>query len=85
MAVATPEEIADWTHYIEVELMGSCRSIESDPEREHLLNNAEFCQLLDGLIFNCEVCNWWCELSEMAADGNQHGICTDCHDEDEDD
>lgn len=81
--MATEQERAEWLHFIEHTLMGSCHTIESDEDHAHLLDNEEFCALLDSIIFLCEVCNWWCELSEMGADGHQHGICLDCCDDDE--
>ncbi|WBF79306.1 hypothetical protein IACHDJAJ_00067 [Aeromonas phage vB_AdhS_TS3] len=33
--------------------------------------------------FNCEVCGWWCWGDERA-DTKQGQVCTDCHEEDED-
>lgn len=74
----TEEEFREWQQFIEHTLMGSCKAIESCEDHDHLLDNEFFCELLDSIIFNCETCNWWCEISEMGADGNQHGICRDC-------
>lgn len=71
------EERTEWTSYIE-SLSGTCKAIEGDEEYEHLLEDENFCALLDSLIFNCEYCNWWCEMSDMGADGQQHGICREC-------
>lgn len=37
------------------ELQGTCKSLAEAG--------------LDELIFECERCNWWCEISEMSEDG----------------
>lgn len=38
-------------------------------------------QALDQLVFECEVCGWWCEMSEMLDD--RDGVCDDHEGEDE--
>jgi len=73
----TEAERMEWTRYIEGTLQGSCEIIEGG-EYEHLLDNQEFCDLLDSLIFCCEVCDWWCEVSEKSGD---RPVCLDCEDE----
>lgn len=63
------------------ELQGSCHSLNEVLERNNMEgadNDAEFCASLDSLVFCCECCNWWCEVSEMADDGGAQGICFDC-------
>lgn len=32
---------------------------------------------IDNQIFECEVCGWWCEISEQH-EGEENGICDDC-------
>lgn len=73
----TEPERTEWTTYIEGTLLGSAENIEGS-EYEHLLLDEDFCALLDGLIFRCEMCDWWCELSEMST---QDYVCIDCADE----
>lgn len=71
------ERDAHWVSIIEG-LQGTCNSLEADEDHAGLLNDLDFCALLDSLVFCCELCNWWCELSEMGNDGNSNGICRDC-------
>ena len=36
---------------------------------------------IDNEIFLCEVCGWWCEISEQVAELD--GTCQDCYDAEE--
>ena len=54
-------------------LRGTCKSIY-DFHDEHDLSLEEF-QMIDDEIFNCDVCGWWCEISEM---GDEQSVCDDC-------
>jgi len=61
-------------------LKGTCESLDSGC---HVCGctfddlSVEELQELDGEIFMCGECNWWCELSE--ANGDDGSVCTDCH------
>ena len=75
-------EAADIAETIADQLQGSCDSLQSRLEhidREDLEMNQEFCDRLDSLVFNCECCNWWCEISEMTDDPDHDWNCTDCY------
>lgn len=43
-----------------------------------------FCSIIDQEIFRCEVCDWWCEQSEMAERSDERWICEECSDQEED-
>lgn len=62
-------------------LLGTCMSItDLGGGYEGLQNDKEFCEALDGEVFKCEVCGWWCENHEadgQAADDG-HSICEEC-------
>lgn len=58
------------------QLQGTCKSIHDlGEEFEEAQNDKIFCERLDDLVFECEVCNWWCELSEMS---DIEMTCDDC-------
>lgn len=74
-----PVPVAD----IAEDLRGTCQSLMdalAKHDMEAAANDIDFTQALDELVFECEQCSWWCELSEMA--DAQH-ICTDCDDGEE--
>lgn len=63
------------------ELQGSCLSLNEVLERNDMDGadgDLDFCASLDSIVFCCESCNWWCEVSEMSDDGDSQGICFDC-------
>lgn len=60
------------------ELQGTCKSLQEVATDEEI-NNKEFSQELDTLVFECERCNWWHEISEMA--DNEEWICEECENE----
>lgn len=66
------------------QLEGTCKSIDKlqDDEIDAARNDAVFCARLDELIFECETCNWWCEISEMAE--GKDWICDECSEEEKD-
>lgn len=73
---------------IAYELQGTCISLTAmleQHEMEEMENDRNFCNALDALVFECELCGWWFEISEMC---DQHDTwkCEDCchGDEDED-
>lgn len=45
----------------------------------HLQDDAAFCEELDSLVFECSVCNWWHDQSEMSK--SEDWVCEDCSDE----
>lgn len=61
------------------DLNGSCDSLEHqliNHDAEQLLDYMPFLNYLDNVIFLCDGCGWWCELSEMA----DSGVCNSCDD-----
>ena len=73
----------DMAHKAAEQLQGTCKSIpELGEEFEDLEDDSDFCATLDSLVFECERCNWWCEISEMsekcADDGGWY--CDECED-----
>lgn len=54
------------------ELRGSCRAIYNVHEDDDL--TLEEYRMTDNEIFECAVCGWWCEISEM----EDEGVCSDC-------
>ena len=62
-------------------LLGTCQDItDLGGEYEDLQDNKEFCEALDGEVFKCEMCGWWCEnheASEIHADKGQL-VCDEC-------
>lgn len=66
------------------QLQGTCKSIpELGEEFEALLNDDAFCARLDELVFECEECGWWCEISEMSQ--NKEWTCEECAPEEDED
>lgn len=70
-----PPPPAEWPALVDA-LQGTCGDLPA--EHEGLWNNRAFCDMVDGQIFRCEVCEWWCELSEMGSDGQSQGVCYEC-------
>lgn len=61
------------------QLQGTSKAIyDLGEEYEALENNAEFCAVLDSLVFCCTVCENWFEQSEMSE--TQDWICESCED-----
>ena len=59
------------------ELRGQCMlSLEDILEREGIDENDFDHSYLDSLVFLCEDCGWWCEISEMNDSGDW--VCEDC-------
>lgn len=75
----TVEEIAE-------ELRGSCQFLCVVLERNDMHgmdNDPAFCAALDGIVFCCEQCEWWCEQSEMGDRDDDRWICQECTDEED--
>lgn len=75
----TPTEMAEEAAR---QLQGSSQSLANlGEEFEELQNNDEFCNRLDELVFECEQCNNWFEMSEMAENDEDRWICESCNEE----
>jgi hypothetical protein len=81
--MTTPSEAAQ---LVAEHLVGSCeRTIESsledlklDPDFEH---SDEFCAALDGDVFCCVGCGWWCY--QPAVDQCSEWYCENCAEDEE--
>lgn len=65
---------------IAYELQGTCSSLLGVLEQydmEGAENDDAFTATLDSLVFECEGCSWWFEISEMCAD-HDTWKCEDC-------
>lgn len=65
---------------IAYDLQGTCYSLSevlAEYDAEELEFNLAFCDRLDSIVFCCESCNWWFEISEMCS---EHDVwkCEDC-------
>lgn len=67
-------------------LQGTCMSIEDGCEQvgiDHDAMTVEEHQELDGLVFLCDQCGWWCEACEANENpGGGGDLCDDCAEED---
>jgi len=76
-----PKTVDDIAH----ELQGSASSLESVLEyngMEAAGDDQDFLQALDQLVFCCDDCGWWCEISEMIDTGDSsEQVCDDCGEE----
>lgn len=74
------DQLTDAARIIASDLQGTCMSLTEALERAglpaELELNIDFCNELDQLVFECENCGWWYELSEMSETKNY--TCTDC-------
>lgn len=71
------EEIAE-------QLRGSCESLHNVlymNGMEEMEDNQEFCEKLDAIVFCCEICNWWSEVSDMADLDGCGLVCVECNEE----
>lgn len=65
-------------------LQGTCESLGTKLEQmypdmvEEDLTTDELFKI-DSTVFLCETCGWWCEISEMADNGEW--ICQECADD----
>lgn len=62
-------------------LEGTCDSLANVLEEmgvEEMMNNLEFCSLLDMSVFCCEECNWWFEMTETE---DLEWTCSNCADD----
>lgn len=61
------------------ELQGTPRSIPEFATAEEA-DDEVFLGELDQHVFECTVCGWWCEVSEMS-EKHEDFVCTDCEDD----
>lgn len=81
----TDKSPSDIAHEIAETLQGTPMSLGNALEqigRGELENNIEFCTALDQLVFLCEGCGWWCEMSEVSTVDD--GFCDECSPTDDD-
>lgn len=62
------------------ELRGTCNSLLLLLEEKGVVDNAIVLTAIDQDIFECAVCNWWCDMSELSEHdhGTGDNICADC-------
>ena len=68
-------------------LQGTCKSIDDglrDIDREDDELTIDEHRELDGLVFECAECGWWCEAGEANEnpDGSGEDLCDDCKGDD---
>jgi len=74
-----------WESYVEYAIApgGAFEGATNIPDDFYNLP-PEALDAFDAVVFECQTCNWWCEISEVASDENGENICLDCApDEDE--
>jgi len=59
-------------------LSGAIQEVTGNDDLDEDSLTEDQCKEIDGEIFLCGECNWWCETVERADDDEQ--ICTDCYD-----
>lgn len=78
--VTYPKSVAE----IAYELQGTCNSLHEVLSHYDMVEvevDSEFCSSLDMLVFCCESCNWWYDVSEMCQ-GHGDWHCEYCYPED---
>jgi hypothetical protein len=60
------------------QLRGTYENLHPLLEEFQIVDNMEVFRAIDDEIFTCEVCGWWCEISEMS-DTDQ--VCRDCEED----
>lgn len=79
-----PEDLVLILSYVAEQLRGQCiEDLQQVLERLNLsrLETKEFCLAIDGEVFSCEGCGWWCEACEESESCPGH--CTDCEPDDD--
>lgn len=72
MKTISAEDIAE-------SLQGTCKSLTEaleEHDAEKLEDDMAFCLEIDQLVFCCESCSWWSEMSEMSDESDM--ICVEC-------
>jgi hypothetical protein len=78
----TPIDVLDW---VAEELRGQCvhslLDVLERVELPELEGDQDFTTALDGEVFLCDQCGWWCEVCEESKSSS--GCCTDCQPDDD--
>lgn len=80
MADAVELTVRQKAEEIAHDLNGTCQSLTTaleGREWDGLDTNDEFTAVLDSLVFECEGCSWWFEVSEMCPE-HDAWKCEDC-------
>lgn len=64
--------------YVAEHLQGSCDTLEKHTTQEER-DNPAFMAALNDIVFLCDSCSWWCEVSEQS-DRDDDMICNECND-----
>lgn len=56
------------------ELLGTCKSIGDVMEADYEMADWILIELVEAIVYQCEVCGWWVERDDVDGDGT----CTDC-------
>ncbi len=62
-------------------LQGTCLSLEQACEDLGLEVDDVDTDLLDGEVFLCAQCGWWCEACEANEGPDGEDVCDDCHED----
>ena len=63
------------------DLMGTCQSLQGCLENHEMEGYdavMEFCHALDLIAWECNVCEWWTEASDV----DDNDVCSGCRDDD---
>lgn len=77
------QDIRNKAEEVAYALQGSCGSLLNELENrgwEVLELNSEFLAAIDSLVFECEGCGWWFEISEMCGEHDTWKCEDCCHD-----
>lgn len=80
----TEQTTEEKARFIAEQIEGTCQSLHGvleQHEMDGLDNDQNFCDTLDGLVFECKTCGWWFEMSEMSADPAHDWECDGCSDD----
>lgn len=75
-------------HKVIESLQGTCGTLSNTIEElypgmtEDDLDRGDF-DTIDNEIFECQTCNWWCEISEVCESRVGENECRDCHGDDD--
>ena len=82
IATLTDEQKAAVRDYFQADAAGTANTNEDDMEHalrgmgiELSSDDRLFCELLDEMIFRCEVCGWWCDRDE---ESEKEMVCDEC-------
>lgn len=76
------EDLEKTAEAIIEELRGTCNSLQPVLEAHDAVDVVPVLNIIDSEIFECEVCGWWCEASEMCESGGD--VCDQCNPDDPD-